>query len=147
LFLQFRHTLPPPVLTFNQENLMLPILANLIGPDKLGGWVRSGVASLLAIVIAKWPGLSAVIDPSTQAAIGVVAAGIVVGAWQQLSKSDAGKVGMVDALAKDPTSAVKGVVVEPTQAGRDLVQANPGKTVAVAGSYDANVIASKPTGA
>lgn len=88
---------------------MLQLLSNLIGADKLGGWVRGGVASLLAILIAKFPGLSGVLDPGTQAAIGVLVSGIVVGIWQQLAKSDAAKVQM----AAEVPSVTKVVTTDP----------------------------------
>lgn len=126
---------------------MLALLSTIIGPDKIGGWVRSGVAALLGILIAKWPLLSQVLDPATQSAIGFAAAGIVVGLWSQVTKTEAAKVAMVDALAKDPESPVKGVVVESTLAGRDLKAANPGGAVVLAGTHDAQVIAGKPVGA
>lgn len=66
----------------------------LIDADKLGGWVRSFVASILATVVAKNPVLSAYLDPVTQASIAAAVAGVVVGAWSQLTKSDAAKVQM-----------------------------------------------------
>lgn len=113
---------------------MLEILGKLINADKLGGWVRAGVASLLAIVIAKWPGLGSFISPELQTALGVLASGIVVGVWSQLTKSEAGKVAMVDALAKDPNSSVRGVLTEPTEAGRELALSLPGNTTVVAGA-------------
>jgi hypothetical protein len=121
--------------------MMFQILANLIGPDKLGGWVRSGVAALLAMVIAKFPGIEGVLDPATQAAIGVVVSGIVVGIWSQLTKSDAGKVAMVDALAKDPTSPVRGTILDNNTAGREMAASLPGQTTAVAGTVSAKAIA------
>ena len=55
----------------------------------LGGWVRAGVASGLAILIAKAPGLSSILTPDVQAAIGAAAAGIVVGAWSHIAKANA----------------------------------------------------------
>lgn len=77
---------------------ILPLLSKFIDADKLGGWVRAGVGALIAAVIAKWPGLSSILDPSTQAAIGVAVSGIVVGIWSQLVKSDAAKVQMAAAV-------------------------------------------------
>lgn len=64
----------------------MDLLATLVGPDKIGGWVRAGVASGLAVLIAKVPGLSGVLDPSTQTAIGVAVAGIAVGIWSHYVK-------------------------------------------------------------
>lgn len=73
---------------------MLVILSKLIDADKIGGWSRAAVASLLAIAIAKFPGLSGVLDSATQAAIGVAVSGIVVGIWSTSVKSDTAKVQM-----------------------------------------------------
>lgn len=80
-------------------------LSQFIDAGKLGGWVRAGVASVLAVAIGKWPLLSAVLDPTTQQAVGVVAAGIVVGIWSHLTKAApvsaaqvAGKVPVVLAM-------------------------------------------------
>lgn len=66
---------------------MKNILVSLVDASKLGGWVRAGVASLLTIVIAKVPTVKDILDPSTQAALGVVVSGIVVGLWSQYVKS------------------------------------------------------------
>jgi hypothetical protein len=124
---------------------MFAILASLIGPDKIGGWVRSGVAALLAMVIAKFPGLADVLDPATQAAIGVAVAALVVGIWQHLTKTDAAAVSKVAALASDPSSPVRPVVVDATQAGREMVRDNPGGGVVIAGTAAASAVANKPT--
>ncbi len=83
---------------------MLALLSKLIDADKIGGWARAGVASLLAIVIAKFPGLSGILDPATQTAIGVVVSGIVVGIWSQLVKSDAAKIQMAAEVPSSPAA-------------------------------------------
>jgi hypothetical protein len=54
---------------------------------QLGGWTRAFVASLIGVAIAKFPGLSDILDPSTQNALGVAAASLVVGIWQHYAKS------------------------------------------------------------
>jgi hypothetical protein len=82
---------------------MWEILAKLIDADKLGGWVRAGVAALLAIIIGRWPVVGSLVGSELQTAVGVLASGIVVGIWSQLTKSDAAKVAMaanVDAVKK-----------------------------------------------
>ena len=129
------------------ESSMLQVLASIINADKLGGWVRAGVASLLGVFIAKWPLLGTILDPATQAALGTVVAAIVVGVWSQLTKSDAAKVAMVDALAKDPASPVKGVILESTIAGQNMAKTLPGKTTVVAGTFDASTLARSNGGA
>jgi hypothetical protein len=65
----------------------LSILTKLIDADKLGGWVRAGVAAGLGALIAKWPGLGAYVDPGTQAQIGAVVATIIVGVWSHYAKN------------------------------------------------------------
>lgn len=73
---------------------MLEILAKFIDADKLGGWVRAGVAALLGLLIAKIPIVGTIVGPDLQEAVGVLVAGLVVGIWSQLTKSDAAKVAM-----------------------------------------------------
>jgi hypothetical protein len=73
---------------------MLAILSKFIDADKLGGWVRAGVAALLGLVISKWSVLGSVLTPDLQNALGVLVAGIVVGIWSTLVKSDTAKVQM-----------------------------------------------------
>lgn len=90
----------------------LSFLSQFIDANKLGGWVRAGVASLLAVAIGKFPGLSTYLDPSTQTALGVVAAGIVVGVWSQLTKTDSAKLAAVEAMPE-----VKKIQVSPIAAG------------------------------
>lgn len=63
------------------------VLASLVDENKLGGWVRAGVASGLSILIAKWQPLGSILDPATQTALGVVVSGIVVGVWSHYVKS------------------------------------------------------------
>jgi hypothetical protein len=61
-------------------------LVKLVDADKLGGWVRAGVAAVIAVAIGKWPALSTILSPDMQTAAGVLAAGIVVGIWSQIAK-------------------------------------------------------------
>jgi hypothetical protein len=82
----------------------------LVDADKLGGWVRAGAASLLATVVAKNPTLSAYLDPVTQAAIATALSGVAVGAWSQLTKTDAAKVQM----AAEVPSVTKILTTDPT---------------------------------
>ena len=126
---------------------LLPVLATLFDDNKVAGWVRAGVAALLGLFVAKWPWLGQIVDPTTQQAIAAVVATIVVGVWSQLTKTPAAKVAAVNALAKDPTSPVKGVLVEATVAGQQLVNQNPGGSVAIVGTPNAAVIAAKTNGA
>ena len=63
------------------------LFVKLVDADKLGGWTRAFVASLIALVIAKWPALSTILTPDIQAAVAVAVSGFVVGIWSQLVKS------------------------------------------------------------
>jgi len=70
-------------------------------------------------------------------------AGVLGGyVWSWWVNRPAALVASVDAMAKDPNSPVKGVVLENTIAGRDMAKEMPGTTTAVAGSVDAKAIAS-----
>lgn len=66
------------------------LLVRIVDADKLGGWVRALVASLIALLIGKWPALSAIVTPDMQAAIAVAVSGFVVGLWSTIAKSIAG---------------------------------------------------------
>ena len=104
----------------------LSFLTQFFDASKVGGYARSGVAALLGIAIAKWPALSVVLDPTTQAALGLAVSGVVVGVWSQLTKTDAAKVAAVDAL---PKSQVLGVVTALTATDGVLAAAqNPAMT-------------------
>lgn len=76
----------------------LAFLSQFIDANKLGGWVRAGVASwcgyLIAHYAAKYPILTDVLSPEVQAAIGVVFSGAAVGLWSQLTKTDTAKLTM-----------------------------------------------------
>ncbi len=84
----------------------LSFLTQFIDANKLGGWVRAGIAALLGVVIGKWPLLSSVLAPTTQQALGVVIAGIVVGIWSQLTKTDSAKLAAVEAMPDVKTITV-----------------------------------------
>ncbi|MDE2105528.1 MAG: hypothetical protein KGL39_50340 [Patescibacteria group bacterium] len=87
----------------------LSFLTQFIDANKLGGWVRAGVASLVGVLIAKYPGLGTYLDPATQAALGVIATTVVVGIWSQLIKTDTAKVAAAAALPD-----VAKIIVKPT---------------------------------
>ena len=120
---------------------LLGLLGTLVGPGQLGGWVRAGVAGAIGLALAKWPLLSSILGPDVQNALAVVASGIVVGVWSTLTKTPTAAVAAVDALANDPTSPVKGVIVANTTAGQQLADSLPGNTTTVAGSSAARAMA------
>ena len=66
---------------------MWDFVKTLIDADKLGGWVRAGVAALLALIVAKNASLGAIFSPEVQTAIGGAVALVVVGIWSQIAKN------------------------------------------------------------
>lgn len=65
----------------------MQVISALVDAGKLGGWVRAAVAAGLTAAIAKFPGLSAFLDPATQTALGVFVSGVVVGIWSHYVKN------------------------------------------------------------
>jgi len=54
--------------------------------------------------------------------------------WGLFAHTEAKAVAVVDAIAKDPTSPVKAVIMSPTAAGNAVVLSLPGNTTVTAGS-------------
>jgi hypothetical protein len=73
---------------------MLEILAKFIDADKLGGWVRGGLAALFTFLLLKFPGLTPFLSDAVRDAVSVLAVTVVVGLWSQLTKTDYAKVQM-----------------------------------------------------
>lgn len=88
----------------------MSFLSQFVDSNKIGGWVRAGVAALIGSAIAKWPLLANYLDPTVQQAIGVAAAGVVVGVWSTLTKTDEAKVKAAAAIV-DPETGKKTVVI------------------------------------
>lgn len=65
----------------------MDIIFSMLSADKLGGYVRAGVAALLGIVAAKSAWLAPFLTPEIQTAVGVAVSGAVVGAWSHFAKS------------------------------------------------------------
>jgi hypothetical protein len=63
------------------------VLATFLDAGKVGGYVRAGVATGLGLAVAKVPVLGAVMDPATQAALGVFLSGLAVGIWSHYVKT------------------------------------------------------------
>lgn len=98
-------------------------VTQFIDATKVGGWVRAGVAAGLGVAIGKWPGLSGVLDPATQQAIGVAVAAVVVGVWSQLTKSDTAKLkAAAGVVAPDGTKTL--IVTSPALAAATPAQEN-----------------------
>jgi hypothetical protein len=62
------------------------LITQFINADKVGGYVRGLVAAGLAALIAKYPPLAGILDPATETALEVAAAGIAVGIWSHVAK-------------------------------------------------------------
>ena len=73
-------------------------LTQLVDANKLGGWVRAGVAAGFVALVAKYPVFGNYIDPSIQTQIAAAIAAAVVGIWSQLTKTDAAKIAAVAAM-------------------------------------------------
>ena len=107
----------------------LSFLTQFFDASKVGGYARSGVAALFGIAIAKWPVLSAYLDPATQAALGLAVSGVAVGVWSQLTKTNAAKIAAVEEMPKDQ---VLGVVIAKTATNGVLAAAqNPAMPKAI----------------
>jgi hypothetical protein len=104
-----------PVATPAPFNI-ITFVSQFVNADKIGGWVRAGVAAGAAIVIANVPALKSYLTPDVQAALGVIGTTVAVGLWSQLTKSDSAKIAMVEKL-----DDVKNVVV--TKSATDGVAA------------------------
>lgn len=77
----------------------LTFLTQFIDANKLGGWVRAGVAAGFVALIAKYPVLGNWVDPAVQTQIAAALAAVVVGIWSQLTKTDTAKLAAVAAMS------------------------------------------------
>lgn len=66
---------------------MWAFIVKLVDADKLGGWVRAGVAAVFTIVLARWPVLGSIVGPDLQVAVAAAIATAVVGLWSQIAKN------------------------------------------------------------
>ena len=89
----------------------LAFLYQFVSSDKIGGWVRAGVAAAFVAAVAKWPVLGAWVDPAVETQIAAAIAAVAVGAWSHLTKTDAAKIAAVAALPD-----VEKIVVQPQSA-------------------------------
>jgi hypothetical protein len=61
--------------------------------------------------------------------------------WGMVTHTEANAVTVVDTIAKQPSTTVKAVILEPTAAGKDLAASIPGNTTVVAGTVAAAEVA------
>ncbi len=65
----------------------MTLLVKMVNADVLGGWVRAAVAVLLGSAATWFGGVFApFLTPEFHAAVGLVAATIVVGVWSWIAK-------------------------------------------------------------
>jgi hypothetical protein len=78
-----------------------------------------------------------------------LAGGVIVSlaplVWSMFTHTEQNAVAVVDTIAKNPDSAVKAVITEPTTAGKALADTLPGNTTVVAGTTNATIIAKATT--
>lgn len=118
----------------NPEMMKSAIRSVLIGAACLmAGWLMSKGW----ITEAQWTALA------TGPVGGLLATAVSGMIWGMINKTEANAVAVVDAIAKQPDSPVKGVIMEPTAEGRDLAASIPGTTAVVAGTREASTIASR----
>ncbi|SRR6266478_10228559 len=67
-----------------------------------------------------------------------IVAGVVISlvplVWSIFVHTQTNAVAVVDAIAKDPASPIKAVIVAPTASGIELARALPGNTTVIAGT-------------
>lgn len=106
----------------------ITLLSKFVDANKLGGWVRAGVAAGLVALVSKYPVLGNLIDPATQVQIAAAIAAIVVGGWSQLTKTDGAAIAKVAAMPD-----VEKIVVQPKASdGIGAALADPTQTKVVA---------------
>ncbi len=112
-------------------------------PEQVKSQIRVWLTGLAGVVLGWFASkgwineasISAILNsPVVVAVLGMAATAV----WSWFSNTDKALVAKVDALAKDPTSPVKGVIVTNSAAGHELTS---GTTVVAAGSPQATDLA------
>lgn len=119
-----------------------------MNPEMMKGQIRAlliAVGGLAAgwLISKGWMSESAwtaIMNSPVAAALATMASGFI---WSALTHTESNAVAVVDAMAKDPTSPVKGVILLPTTEGRALAASIPGSTAVVAGTHEATAIAAR----
>lgn len=119
-----------------------------MNPEIMKGQIRSLIIAVGGFV-AGWfafkgwittEQLSSLLSSPVAGAVASMAAAFI---WSAMTHRQGNAVAVVDAMAKDPTSPVKGVILEPTTEGRALAASIPGVTAVVAGTPMAAAIATR----
>ncbi len=96
----------------------------------LSGILKPLVSALVAYLAAK----QILFDSNTWNIIITSLVAAAMAAWGGYQKTEKNLVKSVDALAQDPNSSVKAVILAPTVAGRKLETEIPGNTTVLAGT-------------
>lgn len=64
----------------------MEILVKLIDANKIGGWVRAGVAAGFVYLAHRYTPLAAYLTPANEAAVDTLAVTVAVGVWSQIAK-------------------------------------------------------------
>ena len=109
------------------------------------------ILTLLGGLVGGWVAKSGFISSeqvasffTSEVVVGFLTTGISAGialVWSLITHTEKNSIAVVDTLAKQPDSPVKGVLMEPTPAGQAIAAAIPGNTTAVAGSPAAVTLA------
>jgi len=119
-----------------------------MNPEIMKGQLRSLLIAAAGMVVGwfayrGWISAERAMDILTGPVLGAMATMATGFIWSGLTHRQDNAVAVVDAMAKDPASPVKGVIVEATIAGRDLANSIPGSTVVMAGTHEATTIATR----
>jgi hypothetical protein len=119
-------------------------------PEQIKGAAR-WILALLAGAVAGWVSKSGFISAdqvtsffTSDVVVGFLTSGITAAialVWSLITHTEKNAVLVVDTIAKQQDSPVKGVLTEPTPAGQALAAAIPGNTTVVAGSTPAITMA------
>lgn len=114
----------------NQEQIKAQIRTWLVG---LAGVILGWFANKGWITTEQ---ITGILNSPVVAAIITMGAGAI---WSAFVHSDKNAVAVVDAMAKDPASAVQAVITTATPEGRVLAASIPGNTTVSAGSVEASI--------
>jgi hypothetical protein len=107
-----------------------------MNPEQAKGTVRWIITTFGPFIIQNgWA------SASTLEMIGGIIVTVAPWIWSLFTHTEKNAVTVVDAIAQKPESSVKAVVMEPTQAGREIADSIPGNTTVVAGTPAATSIA------
>lgn len=108
----------------------------MMNAEQAKALTRDAITTFGPLLVAHGYGTS-----STWEVVGGVVIWLIPIVWGQFSHTQAAAVAVVDAIAKEPDSPVRGVILEPTVAGRELANNLPGLTTVTADTTAAKEMA------